>query len=97
MSKRPFAQARNCSPCGLDKGVKPFSIITMVGKPASKAARITRFSPGEMAGETSTHPFRASSRYCFTSDSICASVERREIRTALRLGAESNALLPMPL
>ena len=51
ISRRPWAQASNCSPLGLDSGVKPLRKTTMVGNWRSKARRMTSFSPGEMAGE----------------------------------------------
>ena len=97
ISSLPCAQASNCSPCGFDNGVKPFSNSTIVGSPALKASRITLFSPGEMAGDTRTVPFLAASRYLCTSLSKSQPTIRRDTRTNIRWGAVRSSRLPMPL
>ena len=95
MSNCPLAQASIRAPPGFARSVKPFSCRNINGKPSSKAARMTAFSPGEMAGETSTAPCRAAARYFLTVSCISASVRRREHCTWSRMGRSSRKRLPM--
>ena len=97
INRRPSAQASNCSPLGLDNGVKPLRTITTTGRCWLKAWRMTSFSPGDMAGDMSTAPLCAASMYRAASACNCWPVMRRDMRTAMRHGTESNARLPMPL
>ena len=62
MSRRPSAQASKRAPPGLARSVNPFSCKRMSGQPASKAARMMVFSPGDMLGETNTAPRFACSK-----------------------------------
>ena len=95
ISNCPRAQASMRCPPGFARSVKPFSCSTTIGRPASKAARITFFSPFEMAGDTSTAPSRPAFRKCSTCCAISSSVSLREHCTCRRHGRLSKNRLPI--
>ena len=95
INRRPSAHASKRLPAGFVISVKPFSCKIISGKPASKAARITAFSPGEILGDTRTAPQRAFSRKKRFRISICSSLKLREHWTCRRKGCDNKKRLPI--
>ncbi len=94
-SSCPLAQASKLLPDGFVSGAKPFSLSIISGKPFSNAARIMAFSPGDIAGETSTAPCWHCSRASSVRTEICSSVSLLEHCTCTKNGFLSRKRLPI--